>query len=89
MWIRFSLFIINWIPVRFIFRFGRISKIKNAPMAAYEEVTTTCLICGPYVLIACKAFLVPLIAGSNNSFSTSVTLKWNGDAVCKKIVTSG
>ena len=44
---------------------------------------------GPYVLIACKAFLVPLIAGSNNSFSTSVTLKWNGDAVCKKIVTSG
>ena len=50
-------------------------------MAANDEVMTTRLTEGALALIALRIPVVPLIAGSRISFTGSVNLKWNGEAV--------
>jgi hypothetical protein len=46
-------------------------------MAAKEEVITTRFTEGAFFLMAFRIPVVPIMAGSNRSFLTSVTLKWN------------
>jgi len=54
-------------------------------MDAKEEVITTRVTVGAYLLIAWSTPVVPWIAGSRRSFLVSVILKWNGEAVLEGI----